>query len=253
MNCGTRTSLPEQFSWVYQELVATNQRLHDLGIEATNIVQQVKSQIGTSEVLDKFENIAKNAMKGVLCINTPGLRRCKWWNRGHCKEGTMCSYNHPLPDCQQHLQDGHCTSQGCSLRHRRRCKFFGTPAGCFRREKCQYLHQHESENMMQSEEVKVVKENSKEADKNGEQDEDVKSTESIESTNNNEESEGESNEHDCVYYICGICGYECKTEKIRKIHMTTKHRDYSECWICYTMVSADETMDQHVNSNHNGD
>ena len=99
---------------------------------------------------------------------------------------------------------------------------------------------------MQNVEVEVVKENSKEADKIGKQDEYVTSTESIESTKNNEES----NEHDCVYYICGICGYECK---IRKIHMTTKHRDYSECLICYTMVSADETMDQHVNSNHNGD
>ena len=107
--------------------------------------------------------------------------------------------------------------------------------------------------MMLSVEVEVVKENSKEADKNGEQDKDVKSTKSIESTNGNDESEEESNEQDCVYYICGSCGYECKTEKIRKIHMTTKHRDYSECLICYTMVSTDETMDQHVNSNHNGD
>ena len=30
MNFGTRTSLPEQFSYVYQELVPTNQRLHDI-------------------------------------------------------------------------------------------------------------------------------------------------------------------------------------------------------------------------------
>ena len=102
---------------------------------------------------------------------------------------------------------------------------------------------------MQSDEVKVVKENSKEADKIGKQDKYVTSTESIESTKNNEES----NEHDCVYYICGICGYAvCKTEMIRKMHMTTKHRYYSESLICYTMVSADETMEQHVNSNHNG-
>ena len=108
--------------------------------------------------------------------------------------------------------------------------------------------------MKQSDEVEVVKENSKEADKIGEKDKYVTSTESIDSTNNNEESEEESNEHDGVYYICGICGYAvCKTEMIRKMHMSTKHRYYSECLICYTLVSADKTMDQPVNSHHNGD
>ena len=35
----------------------------------------------------------------------------------------------------------------------------------------------------------------------------------------------ESDGTDCVYYICAICGYECKTEKIRLKHMKTKPKD----------------------------
>ena len=53
----------------------------------------------------------------------------------------------------------------------------------------------------------------------------------------NKKSLEESDEKDCIYYICGICGYEIKTEEERKVHMNTNHKDYSECLICYKMVS----------------
>ena len=64
-----------------------------------------------------------------------------------------------------------------------------------------------------------------------------------------EESEGT----DCVYYICAICGYECKTEKIRLLHMKTKRKDYSECLICYKMVSLNKTMEDHLKTMHKDD
>ena len=64
---------------------------------------------------------------------------------------------------------------------------------------------------------------------------------------------GESDEQDCLYYISGICGYECKTNDMRKKHMNIKHKYYSECLICFTMVSTEETMEEHFNSNHLGD
>ena len=31
-------------------------------------------------------------------------RRCKWWNRGYCREKEKCSFLHPKEDCQDHLQ-----------------------------------------------------------------------------------------------------------------------------------------------------
>ena len=72
------------------------------------------------------------------CTN---LKRCRYWNRGYCREGTSrCPYYHPPDDCQEHLQEGLCSTQGCQLRHRNKCKYWGTKAGCFRKGQCQYLH-----------------------------------------------------------------------------------------------------------------
>ena len=63
--------------------------------------------------------------------------RCKWWNRGYCREANKCVYNHPEGDCLDHLKE-ECFNQGCKLRHRRRCKYWGTGAGCYNGTQCQY-------------------------------------------------------------------------------------------------------------------
>ena len=95
--------------------------------------------------LEKYEEIAKYAARGALADKCKGnkssMKRCRWWNRGYCREGTdRCPYYNPADDCEQHLQEGHCLSQGCNLQHRRRCKYWGTVEGCFRKDDCQYLH-----------------------------------------------------------------------------------------------------------------
>ena len=67
-------------------------------------------------------------------------RRCKWWNRGFCKEKDWWTFYHPSGDCHANLQ-GRCSSKGCNtLRHRKVCKFFLTEEGCLREEMCAYLH-----------------------------------------------------------------------------------------------------------------
>ena len=141
-------SLLERFEYVCQDLVVTNQRMHDLGVEAEYIIIQATQQFGSNEVLEQFKDIAQKAKQGVFVekknVKTPKDKRCKWWNKGYCREGTTkCLYSHPTGDCQQHLQEGRCSTQGCKLRHRKMCKYWGTPAGCFRKEHCQYLHQHD--------------------------------------------------------------------------------------------------------------
>ena len=53
-------------------------------------------------------------------------KRCKWWNRGFCRERDRCSYNHHSGDCEEHLKGG-CTHRGCTtLRHRKQCKYLNT-------------------------------------------------------------------------------------------------------------------------------
>ena len=96
-----------------------------------------------SKEVIKLESIAIKAKLGILCnednIKCTSPKRCMYWNRGYCREGTnKCPFYHPPSDCHQHLQEGRCSSQGCGLRHRKRCKYWCTLAGCFRKDHCQY-------------------------------------------------------------------------------------------------------------------
>ena len=69
-------------------------------------------------------------------------KRCKWWNRGFCREKGSCLFSHTQGDCKDHL-DSKCKSQSCKLRHRKPCKYWATKEGCYRGSKCEYLHRVE--------------------------------------------------------------------------------------------------------------
>ena len=71
------------------------------------------------------------------------IRRCKWWNRGFCHEKERCIYSHPPGDCEDHL-GGRCNTRGCKLRHRKKCKYWAQEHGCYRGNKCEYLHGEET-------------------------------------------------------------------------------------------------------------
>ena len=250
-------NLPERMFLVFEEITATNKKLQDLGAEAESVLEEAK-QNGNFRNLEKYEAIAKNAAIGVLTDSCKSNKRCRWWNRGYCREGTArCPYYHPTEDCEQHLQDGHCFIQGCTLRHRRRCKYWATAEGCFRKEDCQYLHVDNPNNVTAGKEnAKVVNMSQDKPLENHENKMDNTQEDLVAVNGYNpayEEPEKESDEQDCMYYKCGICGFECKTEKIRLMLMNTKHKEYSECSICYTMVSSKETIDHHINSMHKGD
>ena len=97
-------------------------------------------------------NLARKAEKAELVeevVTQKGKEqgRCKWWNRGYCREQDRCSCNQPTTDCVEHLQGG-CTRRGCtSLRHRKVCKFLASEAGCLRGDTCEYLHPEKFEVM----------------------------------------------------------------------------------------------------------
>ena len=81
-----------------------------------------------------------NVSEEVLMDKVKEHRRCKWWNRGFCRDREGCAFNHPQEDCQDHLKE-RCTTMGCtSLRHRKVCKFFSSEASCLRGDRCAYLH-----------------------------------------------------------------------------------------------------------------
>ena len=51
-------------------------------------------------------------------------RRCKFFNRGFCKEGSACPFLHPLENCQEYCTSGSCLEgKKCIKRHPYKCKY----------------------------------------------------------------------------------------------------------------------------------
>ena len=129
------------------EISYCNERLQLLGSASMKVINIMKTNHPDSDHgdLNKLEAYAMKAVKcgGYIIDDKRRARRCNWWNRGYCREGTSCPYSHQAEDCREHVEGG-CKVQGCSLRHRRRCKHWASAAGCYRRDQCQYLHSEEN-------------------------------------------------------------------------------------------------------------
>ena len=248
----------KRFAWFSNEILFTNARLQQLGMEAENVVTEVKKMYKESgeesgEGLMQFENMVINAKKGVLgneikdkCTSE---RRCRYWNRGYCREGTTkCPFHHPPDDCQQHLLEGRCSSQGCGQRHRKRCKYWGTPIGCFRKGQCQYLHMGDpnvSTDSTESKEVEVeediVTEYNTPNYENKKKDKyiSVKAKEPEKASNDNVEKEASDLvENTQLKLFCYICKYTSKNNNMMKKHLNSKHKDHLKCLLCDSKFSS---------------
>ena len=129
---------------LFNEINYHNSRLAVLGIEAETVLDDMKNQGLPAESLDIFYDVARIAagLEKKISKNSEEkeTKRCKWWNRGYCKEKNSCTFVHEKEDCKDHL-NGSCTNRGCkTLRHRKQCRYFSTVEGCHRRDRCEYLH-----------------------------------------------------------------------------------------------------------------
>ena len=244
----------ERTELIFNEIFLVDSRLNQLGIEAECVLEETKQMYvdcgeEKSKELIKLENIAMKAKMGVLCgkdkIQGTSSTRCRYWNRGYCKEGaTKCPYYHPPSDCQQHLQEGRCSSQGCGLRHRKRCKYWGTPAGCFRNDHCQYLHVVDkvTDNQVEVSSDMIVKyrKNSyehKEMDTYIIIEDDIGVVDSAESNGNVEKEASDLIENTQKKFQCHICKYKCKNNNMMKKHFNSKHKEHLTCTLCDSKFS----------------
>ena len=134
-----------KFIRIFSEIDSLNERLSVLGREAKPVLGQMLNSGVKMDVVAPLLVKARKAERANMTEEFKGNdvkepRRCKWWNRGYCREQGGCSFSHPREDCQDHLQGG-CNTKGCrNLRHRKKCKYFETSQGCYRGENCEYLH-----------------------------------------------------------------------------------------------------------------
>ena len=150
---------------LFSEIETTKKHLERVGDEALLLTQHMVWKFGSTVELDSLHNIAYKIVLGeIKCKDKEVFKikqRCKWWNRGYCREGERCLYDHSVGDCEEHYLNGVCNSQACHLRHRRACKYWKSDKGCFRGNVCEYLHSkldnfENSEDILQ-EEVKLLK------------------------------------------------------------------------------------------------
>ena len=48
-------------------------------------------------------------------------KRCRYWNRGFCREKEGCMFIHVNEDCEKFQEEGSCYDKACRKRHRKKC------------------------------------------------------------------------------------------------------------------------------------
>lgn len=76
--------------------------------------------------------------------------KCNFYNRGFCKAGQACAYDHPDEDCETHMVGNICKDKKCKKRHRTTCKYSESKIGCKRGSECMYLHKDPKEQFVQN-------------------------------------------------------------------------------------------------------
>ena len=95
------------------------------------------------KILETMSNTLNSLSFTVNQENNPSdlLRKCRYFNRGHCKFKENCKYFHSSSICDMFLKDGICQENGCKQRHPKDCRYWiSNIEGCNRKENCDYLH-----------------------------------------------------------------------------------------------------------------
>ena len=115
--------------------------------------------------------------------------------------------------------------------------------GCFRKNLCQYLHIDNSTDLIEIQEVEVIKytiiENttfSCENEKNN-KDISIQAKEPEKAPNDNVEKEALETK-----LSCPICKYNCKTNSMMKKHFNSKHEGHLKCSICDSKLSSADSL-----------
>ena len=96
---------------------------------------------GLQDIIEKLLNALKESeMFKMKRIQTKKNIRCKFYNRGYCREEAECEFAHNFEKCQQFLKTGVCSERtSCQKRHPRRCRYW-QEGNCWRGLSCVYQH-----------------------------------------------------------------------------------------------------------------
>ena len=113
-----------------QEIIKTQKNVEQMIAANADALKSVDSEIS------KFQNDKAKATTHVETVKEK--KKCKYFNKGHCKYKLACKFAHPREVCENHLGAGKCYEKLCKRRHPKVCKWW-QESGC-RRQNCSYLH-----------------------------------------------------------------------------------------------------------------
>ena len=95
--------------------------------------KQLQNDIGEDGKVDDKESTDQ----GKSCT----VRKCRYYDRGHCKYKLRCRYFHPRGICQAYFENGKCDRKNCMERHPKTCKYWlKSKGGCKRETTCDFMH-----------------------------------------------------------------------------------------------------------------
>ena len=121
-----------------------NQRKNALRI-VQNFTDEVCTSVARKKLIDKLFNLNFDTSEELTKhVDKKEGRKCRYYNKGYCKNETECNFYHPENVCDKFLSGNECSDRGCTKRHPRSCKFWLKDSrGCFRGDSCKYLHREE--------------------------------------------------------------------------------------------------------------
>ena len=92
-------------------------------------------------VKEILEALRQEEMKNLIAKKKQS--KCRYWNRGFCKERESCQFFHPSEVCLEYCENGSCSEgRNCQRRHPQSCKHWAR-GKCWRGTSCLYLHRNE--------------------------------------------------------------------------------------------------------------
>ena len=116
--------------------------LQYLQYEQAGIKQKYDQMVSIVNEMIKILNKEENKL--VENMKKKSMKRCKFYNRGFCKEGTStCKFFHANEVCEEFLTSGSCSlGRSCQRRHPWKCRYW-LRGYCWRNDDCVFLHKTE--------------------------------------------------------------------------------------------------------------
>ena len=111
--------------------------MNSILVENSEAIKRIESEIQRYQH-DKIEHSKDDSIKET---RNKSNQKCRYFNRGHCRNKSECLFVHPSQICSTYLEEGKCEVKTCASRHPKMCKWMRAATGC-RRQNCDYLHVH---------------------------------------------------------------------------------------------------------------